>query len=94
MRNQLLIVVIWFQAKQYIFSGGFNQYIVLVILLGSLLFALLILLGMKKRHDILVLFALAILIAFVMAYLFGQSGTVVSQDTLSKTVSSLKSGNT
>lgn len=79
-------------SSQTVSSSGFNQYIVLVILLGSLIFVLLILVGLKKRHDILVLFALAILIALIVAYLFGQSGTVVSQDT--QTVSSLKSGNT
>jgi hypothetical protein len=80
--------------SQTVSTGGFNQYILLVILLGGLLLVLLICLGMKKKRNILVLFALAIIITFIIAYIFGQSGTVVSQDTLSKTVSSLKSGNT
>lgn len=63
------------------------SYALLLGLLGLLLFALLIFIGMKKKSGLLVLVAIAILAATILAYYYiGGNGTV------SKTVSELESG--
>jgi hypothetical protein len=61
-------------------------YAVLVALAGCLLFAVLILMGMKNRRGLLVLVVIAILAAVILAFYIGWTGTV------SRTVSELESG--
>jgi VIT1/CCC1 family predicted Fe2+/Mn2+ transporter len=61
-------------------------YAALVALLGCLLFAVLILMGMKNRRGLLILVALAILAAVILAFYIGWTRTV------SRTVSELESG--